>query len=269
MKHLNYDSILTAVDSNVINSSEFYAQGKDLPDHGLAMAERGYFLSTDSFVLCALLFLFALMAVTLYSSRSIILFQLRGLFSTERKFSLQSVRYKDTWVYGAFILISIAALSFSLSCFHYLQGRYQFSSVLGIPYWLFALGYVLFMLFFYSKVWLYILMNWVFTDHESSYSWLSGYLLLTSLLAVLVFPISLLDLFTVVNGTIVLSCYLFVILLYEFLLVFKLFVNFWAKKYGSVLIILYFCSVELVPALILWHLLVWASDIFVEANVLY
>ena len=258
-----------AVDSNVINSSEFYAQGSDWPDQGLAMAERGYFLTTDSSVLCGLLLLFGLMAITLYNSRSFILFQLRGFFSTERKFSLQGVRYKGTWVYGVFVLTSIVALSLSLSCFHYLHGRYQFSPVLGIPYWLLCIGYALFMLFMYVKAWLYMLVNWVFADRESAYSWLSGYFLLTSLLALFVFPISLLHLFAVVSGTVVLSCYLFVMVLYELLLIFKLFVNFRAKKYGSMLIFLYFCSVELVPALILWHLLVWASDIFIEANVLY
>lgn len=269
MKHLNYDSILTAVDSNVINSSEFYAQGSDWPDQGFAMAERGYILTTDSFVLCAVLLLFGLLAATLYSSRSFIQFQLRSFFSTERKFSLQGATYKGSWVYGAFILTSIAALSLSLSSFHYLLERYQFSSVLGIPYWLLCLGYVFFMLFFYLKAWLYMLVNWVFSDRDSSYSWLSAYFLLTSLLSLLVFPISILDLFAIVNGQVVLSCYLFVMFLYELLLIFKLFVNFRAKKYGSMLIFLYFCSVELVPALILWHLLVWTSDIFVKANVLY
>ena len=269
MTQADYDSILTAVDSNVVSSSEFYAHGSSVPDGNFAMAERGYYLATDTWVLGALLLLFGLLVFTIYRSRSFVLFQLHGLFSTERKFSVGVSSYKSFWVYASFVFISIAALSLSLSCFNYLQGRYSFSSALGIPYWLLAMGYVLFMCFIYLKAWLYVGVNWVFFDRDLAGSWMSGYFLLTSLLSLWFFPVAMVDLFTPVSGKVVLWCYLFAVILYEFLLILKLFVNFRAKKYGQLLIFLYFCSVELVPALILWHLLVWASDVFIEANVLY
>ena len=269
MSHLNYDSILTAVDSNAINSSAYFAVGDTLPARDIAMAPCSYLVATDDYVQWGLLTMFGVMAIVMYRFRTSMFHLLKGFFATERKFSEHGINDKALWAVSVFALISITALSLSLTVFDGLTLRYQFSEVLGIPYWLLSVFYALFMLYVYGKACIYAVVNWTFFDKETSASWMSGYMLLTALTAFLVYPISLLQLFSTISQEFAISCYLFIVVLYEMLLVFKLFVNFRIKKYGILLIFLYFCSVELIPALVLWHIMGRASDVFIEANVLY
>ena len=269
MSHPDYDSIFTAVRSNAMDSSAYYAVGCTIPDRDMAMSPCGYLVSTDDYVLSGALALFCMLSLVVYHCRTTMLQLLKDFFATERKFSMRGTADRGVWAYGAFVLISITALSLSLTGFDALNRHYQFSRVLGIPYWLFPLSYVLFMLYVYGKAYIYALVNWTFFDKESSAAWMSGYILQTALTALLVYPISLLNLLGAISFNFAILCYLFIAVLYEMLLLFKLFVNFRIKKYGILLIFLYFCCVELMPALVLWHLMSWSSDIFIEANVLY
>lgn len=269
MNHLNYDSILTAVDSNVINSSEYCVVADTLPARDIAMAPCSYLVATDDYVLWGLLVMFGVMAVVVYHFRTSMYHLLKGFFTTERKFSEHSINDKGLWAVSVFALISITALSLSLTAFDGLSRHYQFSEVLGIPYWLLGGFYILFMVYVYGKAYIYALVNWTFFDQEASASWMSGYLLLTALTAFLIYPISLLQLFNTISLEFAILSYLFIVVLYEILLIFKLFVNFRIKKYGILLIFLYFCSVELIPALVIWHIVGWSCDVFIEANVLY
>ena len=269
MTQADYDSILTAVDSNVISRTTFYAVGQTLPDQDVAMAARNYAAGSDPLVLGSLIVVLVLAALMMYTTRHAFANQVKEFLSTERRFSTQETHYKDLWVFCAMMFIAFSAYGFALQQFDYIADRYHFSPVLGIPYWLLGLGFAVSALFAYAKFAVYAVVNWVFFDSESNHNWLVNYLLLTSLAALVLFPISMLPLFSNVSPEVVIWCYVFALVIYESLLIFKLFVNFQIKKYGILLIILYFCSVEVAPVLVLWHIMGWAGDTFIEANVLY
>ena len=63
----------------------------------------------------------------------------------------------------------------------------------------------------------------------------------------------LLSVFIPLQYTFMIICLVIVLILYELMLFFKLNINFRTKKYGYMLIFLYFCSVELMPVLVLGH----------------
>ena len=96
-----------------------------------------------------------------------------------------------------------------------------------------------------------------------------GYLLMTALTAFLLYPLALLDIFAHVSRETVIGGAILVVFLYELLLFYKLTANFKVKKYGYMLIFLYFCSVELLPTLVFGHLAVWYSDNYLVKNILY
>ncbi len=269
MSTLHYDSILTAVDSNVVNRSVFYAAGEHLPERGVRMAERGYTLMDDTRILLLVMVLLLMVAFATYFSRSSMYHQARVFFSTKRHFSTIDSMHRKLWAFNFFLLLCVSAISVSLVWFDWLAERYQFSTTMGIPYWLLFLAFIIFMLYVYLRAWLYAVVNWTFFDRESSSNWQASYFLLTSMMAYLIFPVSLLGLLATISREFVIWGYVFAVVLYELLLIFKLFVNFRAKKYACFLFFLYFCSVELVPAFILWHVLRGFTDIFIEANVLY
>ena len=265
----DYDSILTATDSNVISQTEFYHQGVTLPDHTVAMAERAYAVGNDDYVVGGMVVMFFLLALILYRSRTTMFHRLKDFFSTKRQYVEERGGDNGSEALNVFLLISISALSLSLIFLDDLMEQGGFTLTMGIPYWLFAAGVVVVLCFVYLKLWLYMLVNWVFFDHESAHRWLVGYLLMTSLTAFLFYSVALFDVFSYANPKVVSVSAILVVFLYEMLLFYKLLANFKVKKYGYLLIILYFCSVEIIPALVLGHAAGWISDNVIVKNLLY
>lgn len=267
--HSEFDSLFASKDSFIIKIAEQYKYGNMSHDHGVPVVERAYSIANDDYITAGLFLLFFAMAMILFRSRASFIYHIKEFFSTKRTYSDENISENARDPYNIFILTSISALSFSLVYFNRMSLRLEFDSYFGIPYWLFAAGYALFMLFIYLKAWIYALVNWTFFDRESSTKWISGYMRLTSLSAYLIFPISLVAIFYEKSFEIVISCYTILFVLYELLLFFKLFINFGSKKYGYLLIILYFCSVELMPAIALSRILMWVNDSIIVKNLLY
>ena len=232
------------------------------------MLERPYIVAGDSVFILLLLFALALLSVIVYQSRRQIVHNQRQFFKRERRYAERGVVTKNFWLNTA-ILIFISAFTISLSVFNGLVRRSGFSPTLPVPYWVLIVLILLFSGFIYLKLYLYNVVNWTFFDLESSQHWTTSFLFITSLSSFPCYAIILLELYSNISPQVVLFCYAILIFFYEILLIFKLFINFQIKKYGVFLIFLYLCSVELVPNILLWRFLQWASDVFIEANVLY
>lgn len=262
------DSVWLASDSNSIRQTELYKQGVLLPDRTMVVGERDFAVGNDDYIVAGMAVMFFILAAILYRSRNVLWHRLKNFFTTKRTYTDDDTEGNSDEAIHVFLLISISAIS--LSCM-FLDDRIALSSFLpvtGIPYWLFGAGFVMCMAFIYFKAWLYLLVNWVFFDRDSSQRWIVGYLLLTALTSFLFYPLVLLDVFAHFGHEIVIRGAILVVILYELLLFYKLITNFRVKKYGYMLIFLYFCSVELLPTLVFGHLAVWLSDSLVN-NILY
>lgn len=258
-----------ASDSSALQQTELVKQGILLPDRNVPMEERTYMMGGDDYVVAGMAVMFFLLALILYRSRAVLLFRLKNFFTSQRTFEEEKVENASAEAVTGFLLICISALC--LSCL-FLVGRMEQSSfitTIGAPYWLFAAGLVACLVFVGLKAWLYSIVNWTFFDSESSHTWMKGYLLLTGLTAFLFYPLTLLDVFAHLREEIVTGGAILVVVLYELLLFYKLNVNFRARKYGYVLIFLYFCTVELLPTLVFGHLALWFSDNYIVNNILY
>ncbi len=109
------------------------------------------------------------------------------------------------------------------------------------------------MVFIALRAFIYNIVNWTFFDSESVRKWMSAFMFINSLQAFIIFPIMLLSVFIPLQYNFMIICLVIVLILYELMLFFKLNINFRTKKYGYMLIFLYFCSVELMPVLVLGH----------------
>ncbi len=265
----NYDSILTATDSNVINRTDYFAQGTMVSDREVLMSERNYTVSSDSGIILLLLVCLGIIASIFHNSRPFIVDTWKQFFKKERKYSVKGVITKNFWV-DSMWQIFIASFTLSLSLFDYLAQHTSFSSVTGIPYWVVIVLILLLVLFFIAKLYLYMLVNWVFfPSYDMRSSWTSSYVYLTALSVYPCYVIILFQLFSNIPPIIVAICYILLTILYEIALIFKLFINFKVKKSAACLIFLYLCSVEIVPTIFLWRFLQWASKVFLEVNDLY
>lgn len=256
-------------DSNAINGTVFYKEGVVAPDHTKAMKMRTYVVADDDCVVGALAVMFFVLAVILYRRGATVLGRLKEFFATKRKFVAEQARTRAGEGVYVFMLILVGAISMSVIFLDDLMEKGGVSVTQGVPYWLFGAGVLVCMGGVYLKSWLYSFVNWIFFDRESSQRWLSGYWLLTSLMAYVFYPIALVDVFFHSDGKMVSLCAILVVVLYEMLLFYKLVVNFRVNNYGYLLIILYFCSVELLPAIVMGHWAAWLSNNVIVKNFLY
>lgn len=266
---MNYDSIwTTAKDSDVLNLPGFSQRGVDVPDHTVPMRVFEQGLGSDDYVVMGIVVMFFVMAVLFHRYRIQLFYRLKDFFATKRTFVDMAVGDLGSEAWYMFLLTSVGAISASILMVNWWISEDGVSDWAGMPYWLFGAGYVVYMVLVYVKAWIYMLVNWTFFDREQRKRWMTGYLLMTALVPLLFYPIALMDLFAHVSYEIVTIGVILVVVLYEILLFYKTLVNFKMKKYGYMLNFLYFCTVELMPALVVGHLIRCLSDSDIVKNLL-
>ena len=267
---MNYDSIwTTAKDSDVLNLPCFSQQGVDVPDHTVPMKVFEQGVGGDDYVVMGIVVMFFVLAVTFYKYGTALFNRLKDFFATKRMYvdGVGGDLGSEAWF--MFLLTSVGAISVSIILVSHWISMNGVNAWEGMPYWMFGAGYAVYMALVYAKAWLYMLVNWTFFDKEKGKRWMGGYLLMTALVPLLFYPLALMEVFAHLSSEMVTISVILVVILYEILLFYKTLVNFRMRKYGYLLNILYFCSVELMPALVVGHLIRCFSDSVIVKNLLY
>jgi len=255
--------------SNVINTSPYYKLGATVPYRKVGVEEGYYKVAEDDYMVGVMALMFFIIAIIYFCHSVRLNYRIKDFFTSKRLFSGDIRTDNAMESLNVFLLTLISAMSLSIIYFDDIITKSHLPIGSSRQYILYVAGIGLILLFIYTKIWIYALVNWVFFDPEQNKKWTKGYLLLTTLTAFLFYPLALIDIYAKINSNIVISCTLLIVLLYECLLFYKQIINFKVKKYGYLLNILYFCSVELLPLLLMWHLAVWLSDSFIVKNLLY
>ncbi len=204
-------------------------------------------MNCNTAIITIFMMMFGVIATVIGRNKAGISHRLKAFFSNKRTYMDDSTeaRYNETANTLLFTIISIVSLSF-IATAEVPESQQTWYATLAM-----ASGGLT--AFFLLKSLVYYTVNSVFFSTERNRKWMSAYHLMTSLSALLLYPISLLAVFAKVEQEIIIYSLLFTLILYEILLFYKLFANFKTKKYGFVLVFLYFCSVELIPIMSLWH----------------
>ena len=221
---------------------------------------RSQALAYSSWIAANLFILTAVMFVMIYKDRQYLLYRLRDYFSKEERFFFsrpQTVANKS-YVIGILLLVtcsSVGLIVAGLANLHpSLFGLDASSSVYDTEGLVLSMqvlgGTLLFVLF---KAFLYLMINWVFFRPDQNMRWISSFFFITAAFSFLLYPFSMIELFVSVDGWILTFCLSFLFIVYEISIFYKLIINFKAKNYGILLIFLYFCAVELLPALFIWQ----------------
>ena len=233
------------------------------------MGADAYEMSSDNGLVGGMVLMLGILAMMLYWNRKSMLSQLTNFFMSKRTYAVEDM--EEGWVTAVkvFLLTCVSMLSIITLCLHGMMEEQQWQDPEKMIYELYGLGFLASMVFIYAKVGVYQLVNWTFFDPESSSVWMKGYLFMTAMTAFLFYPLAMLDVFSGLRHELFTACAILVVILYESLLFYKLTINFRAKKYGYVFIILYFCSVELLPTLVFGHLAIGFNNKLLETNVLF
>ncbi len=265
----DYDSILTAVDTNAVNSTVYYKKGVSLPDDTVAMAEGLHPVGSDSYITGALVLMFFILAAIVRNGKTMLLFRAKEVFSFGRKAHDEGPIDTSGESMSQFLLVLISAMSISAIYVSPIIEECSPMAALGTPYWLYAAGTAVALGVIYLKLWLYKIVNWVFFSRETGKRWTTSYMYITAFTALILYPLALLATLHEESRHAVTWTVISTLILYESLLFCKLLANFKIRSYGYLLFFLYFCSVELMPAVVTWQAASYYSRNIIVKNLLY
>lgn len=251
---VDYDSILTHPALSPLAQTEFYAEGAHLADRTQACAPRPENLTTQGWLIAVMLLLLCLVGGLLLRNRHYLAYRVKEFFTTGRHFSEVPMLPAISDVPQTLFMMLAGSLSIAILAESQLDDDLYLRQYFFSSEWLTLVLSACVMVGMLLKITVYEVIGWAFFSSRDNRRWMSSYTFLTASFSVLVFLVSTLFLFAGMSITNVLICLLTLLIMYEILLFSKLLSNFHAKRYGNVLFFLYFCSVEIMPMVVLWHI---------------
>lgn len=213
---------------------------------------RPHLFSADDWIVAFLLVGFIIISVIVHNNRRHLADNMSHFFQNKRHFSMKALPLK-TDVFYSLLAVCVSCGSLALMTYsfipraayphHFTTYQVLLTVALSLLVWV------------YVKAAIYRFVNWVFFPDEEDNHWLSSYFLINSSFVFVTFPLAAVTVFTQTGEMSVCIIMLSLLFLYKILVGYKLFRNFPVKNNGVFLIILYFCSVEILPILTIAHLI--------------
>ncbi len=229
--------------------------------NGVAGDPLPYTIRNDNVITSVLLLCFILVLIGLSKTRRLIYWQTKGFFNEHRR---HTVEYTETTneLRFQFFLVLQTCLLFALLAFIFTQELVDTTFFMMSNYMQLAIFFGIFVAYFIVRSLLYWLVNSVFFDKTSNTIWVKSLLFITSVEGIALFPLVVVLSYIeipILYGAFYLC---FVIIIVRILLFYKCFVTFFRQKVFCLQIILYFCTLEIIPLLFLWGTLVNIIDCF-------
>lgn len=128
------------------------------------------------------------------------------------------------------------------------QMIHQFNSLVWI-----ALYFGFYLLYYTIKWILYTLLGWIFFDRAKTTLWLESYSTLLYYLGFALFPIILIAVYFNQHFPFIVVFSLIFLSITKILMIYKWIKLFCENFYGSILIIVYFCALEMLPCVLLYY----------------
>jgi len=156
----------------------------------------------------------------------------------------------------AVVLLSVAAAVVTFAYTQHDVGFYPFPET---PYLLFAAILVLWLAYFLVKRLLNSFVNWVFFRKEKIFTWQRANTFLLAAESVLFLALALVVVYLPVSPKEMQIMALILVVFVKIVLLFKTYQIFFPKMYGTLHLIVYFCTLELTPLLVLQQVLTYAG----------
>lgn len=224
-----------------------YATGRDYGQQGVAGVPVPYTLSDDSVVSSILLLCLAFLIISLSRTHTFIERQLKHFF--QASFSLREHAETAGEIRVQVALVAMGCLFFAMIAYQTATVHVS-SSFLLEDYQVALLLFGCALAFVILRHLLYGAVNCVFFKRSQVLQWSYTVLFLTSVIAVLFFPIVLLQVYFNFSIGNALFCYSFVLFSIEILTFYKCWTIFFRQKGGFLQTFLYLCTLEIVPLLL-------------------
>ena len=133
----DYDSILTATDSNVVNRTEYYKIGASMPDDTVAMAVRPQPIGNDTLIAGTMVLMFFILSAIVCKGRATLLYRIKELFTFNKKSSIDECSADTSGEsLSLFLLLLMTAACASVIFFNPIIEESITIPYVDTPYWL-------------------------------------------------------------------------------------------------------------------------------------
>ena len=275
MTELLYDSITTIpVDSVTTTETTppFYEnmgffQGDSLMHPEVKVGQTGfdgilrpYLPWRDEWVVIFVLLSFLLMAMIQKRVRKLFSSETKGFFLPTKNITRKEKRDSNLEQLVPILMAFILSIQGGLGVFVYMQKEKHLFLGQIPPYIFIGIYIAIWMLYFIFKNLMLTFVNWIFFDKTKRANWRKSYFFLyaaeTSFFLFVIISTIFLNLAPVVPLWII----LIIGLLIKFLHLYKTFLIFFPKIYGTLHLIVYFCTLEIMPLLAVLKILIRVTD---------
>ena len=158
-----------------------------------------------------------------------------------------------------FVAVCLLSLTAAMITFTYTQYDVEYYLFAETPYILFIAFFVLWLAYFLIKRLAGNFVNWIFFRREKIFTCQRAYTFFYSVGALLSLVLAIVVVYLPVPIEEVLLMTLCLVFFVKILLLFKTYQIFFSKLYGTLHLIVYFCTLELMPLLVLLQILAYAG----------
>ena len=227
--------------------------------YGVAGDPIPYSVHSDNIITSLLLACFVIAVISLASARRFIIRQAKNFFyiqhegTTEVTETASELRFQGFLVFLTCILIALLYYFYTL---HY----YGETFALTTQYHLIAVYLAMVVVYFLVKIMLYSIVNMVFFDGKNNRQWVKALLFIISMEGVLLFPAVILWAYFNLTLQNVVIYFVVVLIIVKILTFYKCYLIFFRRNVVKLQIILYFCTLEIIPLLAFWGTLVITAN---------
>jgi len=228
--------------------------------YGVAGDPVPYTVRGDDTITALLIACFVLTLVVFSHSRHIIQHQLKNFFFEART---EGMIYEESVGKFRFIVFLnlLTCLLLAIASFFYITHFVSTTFLVEEPYQLIGIFGAVFLTYFVGKTILYRWVNTVFFGGKKSKQWTWQYTFITALEGVALFPAVILQIYFNLPMQSVTYYLVFILFLVKMLTFYKSWAIFFRQNSMFLQIILYLCTLEIVPLLSLGGALVWITDV--------
>ena len=222
--------------------------------YGVAGDPVPYSVHGDSFITTLLLVLFVMALISISNAWGFIVRQVKGFVYPATSEVLNMTETAVELRFQTFLAL-LACVMEALLFYFYSLDHYGDTYVLSSPYLLILIFFGMTVGYYALKMLLYTVVNRTFFDGKRNRQWMKSFLFITSLEGALLFPLVVLHAYFNLSLDHVVFCFLVVLSIVKMLTIYRSFVIFFRRNVVQLQIILYFCTLEILPLLAFWSAL--------------
>lgn len=244
---------------NFFKNNPFYKACKVPGMPGKDADLKPYALHSDVYVTGVIFLCFFLLSYVITMGHRLLLQKIKSIFQERERQSLFDSEDRTGFSYRIYLFL-LTSFMLGLLFFDYVQDYHPTLFQEVSPYMLLGVDVGLCIGFYVFKGLLYSFVNWIFFDRDRNERWMDVYFFINYLMGIVLFPLVLLVVYFDLQPQSIILYVGIVAILYIIVLFYKCFSIFFREKYGFLYLIVYFCTLEIVPFLLLWKVLIVVNE---------